>query len=135
MVHPAVDLRPKRAHDVFAGGRNFLKVVRFQIKMSILPGFNRIAQRFSKCNEIVKSSALLIVISANRRFSQIKMAVPARVVAFPKQGRVFFIGKRWNVQSMSSAKTQLRSEKYVPVSPSFSEEIRSFVQTDSMNWN
>ncbi len=103
--------------------------------MSILPGFNRIAQRFSKCNEIVKSSALFIVISANRRFSQIKMAVPARVVAFPKQGRVFFIGKRWNVQSMGSAKTHLRSEKYVPVSPSFSEEIRAFVQTDSMNWN
>ncbi len=103
--------------------------------MSILPGFNRIAQRFSKCNEIVKSSALFIVISANRRFSQIKMAVPARVVAFPKQGRVFFIGKRWNVQSMGSAKTYLRSEKYVPVSPSFSEEIRAFVQTDSMNWN
>src|SRR6266404_5202544 len=115
MVHPAVDLRPKRVHDVFAGGRNFLKVVRFQIKMSILPRFNRIAQRFSKCNEIVKSSASFI--------------------AFSKQGRVFFIGKRWNMQSMGSAKTHLRSEKYVPVSPSFSEEIRAFVQTDSMNWN
>jgi len=36
---------------------------------------------------------------------------------------------------MGSAKTHLRSEKYVPVSPSFSEEIRAFVQTDSMNWN
>src|SRR5438874_7408808 len=121
MVHPAVNLRPKRPHDVFAGGRNFLKVVRFQIKMSILPGFNRIAQRFSKCNEIVKSSALFIVISANRRFSQIKMAVPARVVAFPKQGRVFFIGKRWNVPPTGSADTLLRSEKYGPVCPSFCE--------------
>jgi len=119
MVHPAVDLRPKRAHDVFAGGRNFLKVVRFQIKMSILPGFNRTAQRFSKCNEIRKEFRSFIVISANRRFSQIKMAVPRGCRIFQTRFAFFSFRKRWNMQSMGSAKTHLRSEKYVPVSPSF----------------
>src|SRR3984893_13844494 len=135
LVHPAVDLRPKRAHNVFAGGRNFAEILGLKIQMSILPEFNRIAQRFSECDEIVKRSASFIVIPAKGRFSQIKMAVTARVVAFPKQGRVLFVGKRWDMQSMSGAETHLHSEKHARASPGFSEEICAFVQTDSMNWN
>src|SRR5206468_8700 len=108
--------------------RNFLKIVRLQIEMSILPGFNRIAQSFSESNKVVKRSAALIVIPPDGRLGQIKMTVTARVVAFPKQRRVLFIGKRWNMQSMGSAETHLHSEKQVPFCPSFSEKICSFVQ-------
>jgi len=103
--------------------------------MPILPGFNRLAQRFSICNEIVKRSASFIVIPADGRFGQIEMAVTARVIAFPKQRRVLLIGKRSNVQTMSSAEAHLHSDKHAPASPGFGEKICAFVQTDSMNWN
>src|SRR2546426_6512175 len=36
LIHAAVDLRPKCVHDVFAGRRNFPKILGLQIKMSIL---------------------------------------------------------------------------------------------------
>src|SRR2546421_8866292 len=65
LVHLAVDLRPKRTDNVFASGRNFSKVLRLQIKMSILPRFNRFVQRFSESNEVVKRTAAFIVIPAD----------------------------------------------------------------------
>ena len=103
--------------------------------MSILPGFNRLAQRLSESNKIVKSSASFIVSPADGRFGQIEMTVTSRIVAFPKQRRVLFIGKRSDVQTMRSAETHLHSEKHAPASPGFGEKICAFVQTDSMNWN
>src|SRR5947207_1426373 len=93
LVHLAVDLRPKRTDNVFASGRNFLKVLRFKIEMSILPGFNRFAQRVSKCDEIVKRSASLIVLPADSRFGKVKMAVATRVITFSEKSGVLFIRK------------------------------------------
>ena len=91
VVQAIVDLRPECADNVFASGRNFLKVLRFKVEMSILPGFNRFVQRFSERNEVVKRTAAFIVIPADGRFGKVKMAVATRVIAFSEEVGVLFI--------------------------------------------
>jgi hypothetical protein len=39
LIETIINLWPKRAHDVFACRRSAAKILRFQIEMAILPGF------------------------------------------------------------------------------------------------
>src|SRR5207253_4519758 len=74
-------------------------------------------------SDVCSSDLSFIVSPADGRFGQIEMTVTSRIVAFPKQRRVLFIGKRSDVQTMRSAETHLHSEKHAPASPGFGEKI------------
>ena len=132
MFYSIVDLRPKRAHNIFAGRRNFTKIFRLQIKMSILPGLERFCHRVTKGDEIVERSALLVVLPANRRFGHVTMTVAAGIIAFAEERDVLFIGKRFYMQSVRRAKRHSHSEKHAFVIPNFREKIVAFVQADTM---
>src|SRR5258708_16474142 len=101
--------------------------------MSILPGLDRVMERFLERREVVKRSATFVVVSANRCFGEIKVAVTARVIAFAKKRGVLVIGKRRNVQSMRGAEARLHSEKNILVRPDLGEKILALVQTDAMD--
>src|SRR6267143_6466452 len=70
-----VDLGPKRAHDIFASRSSVAKIFRLQIKMSILPGREGFLDRAAQSHEIVKRSAFLVVLPADRGLGQISVAV------------------------------------------------------------
>lgn len=132
-IHAAVDLSPQRAHNILAGRGNFAEILGFEIEMSIFPGLDRLSKSFPKGDEVVKDSAPVVVISANRCLGKIKMAVSARIVALAKQRGVFFVGKRRDVQSMRGAEARLHSKKDILIVPGFRKEIFPLVQADSMN--
>src|SRR5207247_1241164 len=81
VVEAMVDLRPKRAHDVFAGGWDFTKILGLQIEVSVPPRFKRLQHCILHLPEIVECSAAFVVISAHGRLGDIKMTVPVRIVA------------------------------------------------------
>ena len=81
LIHTIINFWPKRAHDVLACRRRAAKILRFQIQMPILPGFQRFMNRIVQRYEIVKRSAALIVISSDRSLCQVAMAVASRIIA------------------------------------------------------
>src|SRR2546423_1784699 len=101
--------------------------------MSILPGFDRVTERFLESGEVVKHAAAFVVVSADRRFGKIKMTVPARVVAFSKKFLVLFVRERLDVQTVRGAEARLHSEENVFLRPDLGKEIVPLVQTDAMN--
>src|SRR5438552_8786794 len=103
--------------------------------MSILPGSDRLVQRFLEGNEVVKRAAALLVISPDRCFGKIKIAVTARIVAFVEQSSVLFVGKRRDVQATRGDEADLHFQKHASISPCFSKKICPFMQSHSVNRN
>src|SRR5207253_2317775 len=101
--------------------------------MSILPRRERLLQRVLKSIEVVERTASLVVISANGRFGEIKMAVTARVIASAEKFLVLFVRERLDVQSVRGAETHLHSEENILLRPHFGEKIVAFVESHAMN--
>ena len=60
------------------------------------------------------------------------MTVPARVVAFSEERRIFFVGKCADMQAMRSAERDLHSEKDIFVIPNFGEKISPLMKPDAV---
>src|SRR5712691_11806288 len=132
MADAIVDLRPKRANDVFAGGGIFSKVVGLQIEMSILPGSKRLGDRASERHKIVKCSTSLIVVTANRCLGDIPMAVAEGIAALPVELRVLRIGKFVGLETMRRAERHLHSEENAFIIPNLGEKIVALVQANAV---
>src|SRR5437870_9382018 len=77
-----IELRPKRANDIFSGGRRIAKILRFEIKMSISPWLKRFCHRVLQRHKAVERAAAHIVIASDSRLRQISVIVTRRIVAF-----------------------------------------------------
>src|SRR6266567_2643424 len=95
-----IELRPKRANDIFSGRRRIAKILRFEIKMSISPWLKRFCHRVLQRYKVVERSAAHIVFAAYCRFRQITVAVAARIVALAVEFRVLGLRKRDCLQPM-----------------------------------
>src|SRR6266540_3391656 len=128
-----IELRPKRANDIFSGRRRIAKILRFEIKMSISPWLKRFCHRVLQRHKVVERAAAHIVIASDSRFRQIPVTVTRWIVAFAIKVCVLGIGKRGCMQSMRRLKRRLQSEKNGFVPQSFSEKIGTLVQTNAVH--
>jgi len=132
MVEAIVDLRPKRAHNIFTGGRTFAKLLGFKIEMAVLPGLKRFFNGVSERQEIVECSTSFIVLSTDRCLGEITMAVTEPIIALAVEIRVFCLRESSGMQTMRGMKGHLHSKKSAFVIPYLGEEIVALVQADAM---
>src|SRR5438128_2340790 len=127
-----IELRPKRANDIFSGGRRIAKILRFEIEMAISPWLKRFCHRVLQRHKVVERAAAHIVIATHCRFRQISVTVAARIVALAVKFQVLGIGKRSCMQPMRRMERLLQSQKNRVVPQSFSEKIIALVQTNAV---
>src|SRR5712692_2383579 len=132
LIGAMVDLRPKRAHDVFTSGRDFTEIFRLQIEMSILPGLKRFFNGVSEGQEIIECSTSFIVLSTDRCLGEITMAVAEPVIALAVELRVVGLTERRGMQTMRGMERHLHPEKNAFVIPYLGEKIVPFMQADAM---
>src|SRR5438094_6290020 len=132
MVESVIDLRPKRADNVFARRRSISKVFRFTIEVSILPGLKRLFDRLFESAKIPKRSAPFVIFAANRCLRQIAMTMTMEIVALPVELRVLGIRKSGGVQSMRGVERHLQPEKNSFAFPHFRKKIIALVQAEAM---
>ena len=100
LLKVTIDLWPQRVDNIFAGRGSFAKLFRFEIEMFVAPRRDGLTQYASEFPKIRKRARRFIIFAADCGLRHVAMAVPARVVAFPKQLRVLDIGKGRDMQTV-----------------------------------
>ena len=95
--------------------------------MLVLPGLHGPGDCRLERREIHQRAAAFVEHTANRRFRQVAMAMPERVIAFAVKRNVLFWGKFTGVQSMSGAEWNLQSKKVFSSLPVLGKKIVAFV--------
>jgi len=79
-----VEPRPKRTHNILAGGRLVAKFVGFKIEVFVAPRGERPSQSVAQFLKIRQRARALVVFAADCRLRDVTMAMSPRIVALAK---------------------------------------------------
>ena len=102
---------PQDSHNIFSGRRHLAKIGCLEIEMFVVPRSRSFRERVLHGRKIVDRAAALIVGSADGCFRFVKMSVPKRITAFPKERDVFCFGQFAQLQTMCRAESAAHAEK------------------------
>ena len=102
LLKRAIDLRPQRVDNIFAGRGSFAKLFYFEIEMFVAPRRDGLTQYASEFLKIGERAGTFIIFAANCALHHVAMAVPAWVVALAEELCVLGIGKGKDMQSVRS---------------------------------